>query len=528
MFTLQNISYLHPDRDLLFSNISFTVNKNTKSALVGNNGAGKSTLLKIMANVLEPSEGTLITEHVPYYVPQVFGQFNHLTIAEALNIDVKLKALHEILGGNVTESLYDALNDDWSVEERCMEALEYWKLSGIDLFQKMETLSGGQKTKVFLAGIHIHRPDFILLDEPSNHLDMEGRNLLYEFVKGTTSALLVVSHDRILLNLLDTIYELDKRGITSYGGNYDFFCEQKRMEKENLAQDVLNKEKALKKAKEKERETQERQQKADARGKKKQEKAGVARIMMNTLRNGAENSTARLKGVHEEKIGGLSEELRTLRSSLPGIDKMQFGFGAPSLHNGKMLFRASNVNYGYGPVCLWKEPVNFEITSGDRVALLGSNGSGKTTLIRMLTGSLEPLEGLLSRVPTRTVYIDQDYSGIKSGITVYGQAQEANADSIPEHEVKTKLSQFLFTRNDWDKPCDALSGGERMRLLLCCLTITKNAPDVIILDEPTNNLDIQNIEILIKAVNQYKGTLLVVSHDASFLKEVNICKNILI
>lgn len=528
MFTLQNISYFHPNRDLLFSNISFTVNKNTKSALVGNNGAGKSTLLRIMAKELEPSEGNLIMEGVPYYVPQVFGQYNHLTIAQALNIDIKLRALHEILRGNVTENLYDELNDDWSVEDRCREALEYWQLTEIDLFQKMGSLSGGQKTKVFLAGIHIHRPEFVLLDEPSNHLDMQGRQLLYDFIRSTAGTVMVVSHDRVLLNLLDTVYELNGRGITSYGGNYSFFCEQKRIERESLAHDVLSKEKALKKAKEKERETQERQQKADARGKKKQEKAGVARIMMNTLRNGAENSTARLKGVHEEKIGGLSEELRSLRTAIPNIDKIQFGFGSSSIHRGKMLFQAAAVNYRYRTVDLWKNALSFQIMSGDRVALMGTNGSGKTTLIRLLTGDLEPFEGVLMRAQINTVYIDQDYSAIRPGNTVYEQAQMANTDSLPEHEVKTKLSQFLFTRHDWDKPCEALSGGERMRLLLCCLTISINAPDVIILDEPTNNLDVQNIEILTKAINEYKGTLIVVSHDVSFLDEINIEKNILI
>lgn len=528
MFTLQNISYFHPNRDLLFRNISFTVNKNTKAALVGNNGAGKSTLLRIMAKELEPSEGSLITEALPYYVPQVFGQFNHLTVAEALNIDGKLRALHEILKGNVTEGLYEALNDDWTVEDRCREALEYWKLSEIDLFQKMDTLSGGQKTKVFLAGIHIHRPELILLDEPSNHLDIQGRQLLYDFIVSTGSTVLVVSHDRVLLNLLDVIYELDRRGITTYGGTYNFFCEQKRLEAASLAHDVLSKEKELKKAREKERETQERQQKADARGRKKQEKAGVARIMMNTLRNGAENSTARLKGVHEEKIGGISEELRALRTGFPGIDKIQFGFGVSSIPNGKILFRAEQLNYRYEKANLWQEGLTFQIVSGDRVTLKGANGSGKTTLIRMLMGELEPFEGVLTRTQVKPVYIDQDYSGIQPGITVYEQAQAANTDSLPEHEIKTKLSQFLFTSHEWNKPCESLSGGERMRLLLCCLTISIKAPDVIILDEPTNNLDVQNIEILTKAINEFKGTLIVVSHDTSFLNDINIVENIII
>ncbi|MDN3710418.1 ATP-binding cassette domain-containing protein [Myroides ceti] len=142
---------------------------------MGNNGAGKSTLLKIIAGTLEIAEGVRKIHTDPYYVPQVFGQFNELTVAEALHIDKKLKSLHEILNGNVTEEYLTILNDDWTLEDRCREALEYWKLQDIELQQKMETLSGGQKNKVFLAGMMIHEPELALLDEPSNHLDTEGR-----------------------------------------------------------------------------------------------------------------------------------------------------------------------------------------------------------------------------------------------------------------------------------------------------------------------------------------------------------------
>ena len=200
----------------------------------------------------------------------------------------------------------------------------------------MRTLSGGEKTKVFLAGILIHQPKLILLDEPSNHLDVAARQLLYEFIQSTSSTLIVVSHDRKLLNLLNTIYELSNRGITIYGGDYDFYVEQKQQKNSVLNQNIESKEKALRKAREKERETLERQQKLDARGKNKQEKAGVARIMMNTLRNNAENSMAKVKSVHTEKIGGISQELQTLRSALHDIDKMKYGFENPSLNKGKI------------------------------------------------------------------------------------------------------------------------------------------------------------------------------------------------
>ncbi|HXS55632.1 MAG TPA: ATP-binding cassette domain-containing protein, partial [Hanamia sp.] len=172
MFILQNISYTHPNKNLLFDNINLTVNHHEKIALIGNNGSGKSTLLKIIAKELEPLDGQINVVAEPYYIPQIFGQYNHITIAQALKVEDKLNALQEILDGKVTTENYTLLDDDWTIEERCNDALKYWQLAGLDLSQKMEALSGGQKTKVFLAGISIHHPELILLDEPSNHLDV--------------------------------------------------------------------------------------------------------------------------------------------------------------------------------------------------------------------------------------------------------------------------------------------------------------------------------------------------------------------
>jgi ATPase subunit of ABC transporter with duplicated ATPase domains len=163
MLILQNINYCHPNKDLLFEDLSLNISKQNKIALIGNNGVGKSSLLKIIAGILQPTTGLVRTNSAPYYVPQLFGQFNEFTIAQALRIDGKLKALQEILGGQVTETNLAILNDDWTLEERCQQALKYWKLDGFDLTQKMKTLSGGQKTKVFLAGISIHQPEIVLL-----------------------------------------------------------------------------------------------------------------------------------------------------------------------------------------------------------------------------------------------------------------------------------------------------------------------------------------------------------------------------
>jgi len=522
MLLLQNLGYAHPNKDVLFDGLNLAVNDHQKIALIGNNGAGKSTLLQIMAGLLAPSSGHVSASSAPYYVPQHFGQFDDLTVAQALRIDAKMAALAEILDGRATDANLAVLDDDWTLEERSQEALLHWGLAGLPLTQRLASLSGGQKTKVFLAGLAIHRPEIVLLDEPSNHLDTAGRQLLYDFIKASTGTLLVVSHDRKLLNLLPAVCELSRRGLTLYGGNYEFYAEQKQVASHALHQDLKSREKALRKARETEREALERKQKQGARGKKSQDKAGLPAIVLGMMRNSAENSSSRLKGIHAEKVGALAQELSELRKELPDTDKMKFSFDQSALHKGKVLFEATGLNYGYGLGLLWPEDLSFRLHSGERVALHGPNGSGKTTLIKLLLGELPPTRGTLHRAAGAAVFIDQDYSLLRPQLSVVEQVQQFNAAGLQEHEVKIRLARFLFAKDDWAKPCRALSGGEKLRLLLCCLMISQQAPDLIVLDEPTNNLDIQNLEILTAALHDYHGTLVVVSHDEYFLQQLQV------
>ncbi|WP_100075127.1 ABC-F family ATP-binding cassette domain-containing protein [Chryseobacterium camelliae] len=526
MFFLHHISFGFPAGNLLFNSIDLTVPSSSKSALVGSNGTGKSTLLKIMAGELIPLEGSVRIEGNLFYVPQMFGNLDHLTVAECLTVDQKLDALQKITGGEVEQRYFDLLNDDWDIEERCRQALEYWKLDSVSLYQKLETLSGGQKTRVFLAGLQIHQPNTILLDEPTNHLDLEARHLLYDWLHKTSATVVMVSHDRTLLNLADTVFELSNQGISTYGGNYDFYAAQKDIENEALQNDIHSRERALKKAREKERETLERKQKLDARAKGKQEKAGVARIMMNTMRNNAEKNSSRLKSIHADRIGEISGDLRDLRSGRKNVEQMKVSFDDPDLHEGKLLVSADGINFRYGQENLWKENLNLEVRSGDRIQVKGSNGSGKTTLIRLLLGTLQPSTGKISKSGFHAVYVDQEYSLIDQNATVYDFARQFNDTALQESEIKTLLSRFLFGKETWDKRCGVLSGGECLRLLLCALSISRKAPDMIILDEPTNNLDLQNVDILTNSIKDYRGTLLVISHDAVFLEEIGVKREV--
>lgn len=527
MLMLQDVTYRHPNKDLLFADLNLIVNKQDKIALIGHNGSGKSTLLKIMDGSLTVSAGAVKMDSKPYLVPQLFGQYEDDTVAQVLQVDEKLNALTEILEGYATEANMALLDDDWEIAARCQAAFMHWQLMGLDLNEKMKNLSGGQKTRVFLAGIAIHRPELVLMDEPSNHLDTPGRNMLYEYLKTTKNTLVVVSHDRTLLNLLQRVYEIEQGCLTIYGGNYEFYTQQKVMESLVLNQDLRNKEKALHKAQEIAKDALERQQKLDARGRKKQEQAGLPTISMKTLKNKAEKSTSKMKGVHTEKIGGISAELTELRKALPASGKMKLDLDAVRLHKGKMLIRAKDLNFGYGQL-LWEKALSFQVNSGERFVIKGPNGSGKTTLIQLILGRLQPSSGVLNKADFKAIYIDQDYALIENNSSVYEQVQQYNSGALQEHEIKIRLNRFLFSKTDWDKPCSALSGGEKMRLILCALTVSNQAPDLIILDEPTNNLDIQNIEILTAAINDYHGSLLVVSHDEYFLKQINVTYSIVL
>ncbi|RYY94151.1 MAG: ABC-F family ATP-binding cassette domain-containing protein [Chitinophagaceae bacterium] len=520
MLRVQDLSYSHPNRELLFQHLHFSLARHQKAALIGNNGTGKSTLLRLLAGGLRPSSGSIHAEAGICYVPQHFGQFDGLTVAQALGMHERIDALRAILAGDVSEARFAQLADDWTVEERLRAALTQWGLPDLDPAHPMAALSGGQKTRVFLAGTALHPVAILLLDEPGNHLDAGGRAQLEAYLRHSSATILAVSHDRALLRLFNPVLELGPGGITVYGGSYDFYREQKAIGTEALGQELRQHEKELRKARQVQREAAERKQKLDARGRRKQDKAGVPTIALNTLRNNAEKSSARLKGAHEEKVAGIAGELQALRAALPDPDAMKLGFDNARLHRGKLLFAARGINHDYGQGPLWAQNLSFEIRSGERLSLQGPNGSGKTTLLRIILGALAPATGSTTRALERVVYIDQDYSLLDPARTVFGQAECFNRTGLQEHELGIVLARFLFARADWERPCAGLSGGERMRLALCCLSIGHEAPDLIVLDEPTNNLDIVNMEILTAALNDYAGTLLVVSHDAAFREAV--------
>ena len=540
--SIQQISYIHPDKEVLFSDLNFAISKGQKLGLVGNNGCGKSTLLQIIAGQLSPSSGVIVRPDDLYYIPQHFGQYDSLTIAQALQIERKQQALHAILSGDASNENFVILDDDWNIEERSIAALDLWGLGQFTLSYPMNLLSGGEKTRVFLAGMDIHHPSVILMDEPTNHLDSSGRQRLYDWVEKCRSTLLVVSHDRTLLNLLPEICELEKHQINYYGGNYEFYKEQKTLMQEALQQRIEEKEKALRIARKVARETAERRDKQNVRGEKNNIKKGVPRIVLNALQGKSEKSTSKLNSTHQEKAEKLTGERNQLRSSLSPTAILKTDFNSSSLHTGKILVTAKEINFGYHPnsdsndiqdngdfkLQLWQPPISFQLKSGDRLRIEGVNGSGKTTLLKLITGQLQPQEGNLTRMEFTYVYLNQEYSIIDDRNSILEQAYAFNNRNLPEHEIKIILNRYLFPASEWDKSCRKLSGGEKMRLAFCRLMISNNTPDMFILDEPTNNLDIQSIEIITATIKNYTGTVIAISHDDYFIQEIGIEQRILL
>lgn len=523
MLQLHQLTYGYLNGNILFKQLDYSLAPGL-SGLTGPNGSGKSTLLQLMAGQLPAVKGRIESTEKPYYVPQHYGQFDHLTIAAVLQIEQPLKALKAILAGETTEKNFTDLGEQWDLEERLLKSFSQWELKAMSPDTPFGQLSGGMKTKVLLSGLSLHEPRCILLDEPTNHLDGSARALLYQFLQGFKGAALIVSHDRVLLDKMQSIVVLQNQELTTYGGNYQFYMEEVSRQKNALQQQLKSKSQSLKQAEELRRQVIQRKQKLDSRGKAKQEKAGLPTILQHSLKNKAENSSARLDASHGEKIDLLKSEVKSLREQDKQIAGMRLAISDSQLHRGKLLVQAEQLVFQYegaaGPV--WKTPLDFSLYSGARWVISGDNGSGKSTLMQLIQKVLEPTGGRIYAAASSLLQLDQHYQIIQPALSVMEQANLFKHPTILAHQVGIALTRFLFTPDFWDKPCSTLSGGERMRLALCCLSLKKEAPDLLLLDEPTNNLDLENLHILTEVVAAFKGTLLVTSHDPMFLQQIGI------
>jgi ATPase subunit of ABC transporter with duplicated ATPase domains len=518
---VSGLGYTFPDGHTLFKNISFRLT-NGKTGIVGANGCGKTTLLRIIQKELTPGEGSILTNGNFAVLEQKPSAYSALSLAEVLGVDRRLSAIYAITAGMGTEADFALLGDDWAIEERVLHILREAGLEKIPLARLFGQLSGGEASRLLFAKCLLQNPDFIMLDEPTNHLDELNRNLLYAMVRNYTKGLLVISHDRQLLRLMDTIIEITSNAAKMYGGNYDFYIQQKAAERSALEQQILAAECELKKEQHTAAAVAASRKKLNVRAEKNSAKSGIPKILLNQRRGKGERTLARITEVHEKKLIRIQSRITELKENLPVKNKLKFDLPADPGYRGKILIKAEGINFGYNETMLWQQSIDFTLYSRERISLAGNNGSGKTTLVNLLTGKLHPVCGSIICNKIRIGVIDQTYELINPDLTVLENVRQYALSNVQEHDLRIRLGRFLFFKEEVFKRAKDLSGGEECRLAMACLLTVSNEPDLIILDEPTNNLDLDGIEQLQNALRQFSGALLVISHDKDFLESIGI------
>lgn len=517
-----DLGYRLPDGRFLFNHLTFSFNA-VRTGLVGANGIGKTTLLEILADVRDPAVGVVNRVGRVSYLPQRVIFNSATTVADAIKAAAEIAALDRIERGEGALNDFDLVAERWDLPARIEQVFAKLGVSSIALDRPVTSLSGGELTRVRIAGLLIEEPDFLILDEPTNHLDLAAREFVYELIASWKQGLIVVSHDRRLLSFVDQIAELNAHGLQIYGGNYDFYRQRREVERNAAEQTLLGAQQRLKEAKLIAQRARERQQRRQSHGHKTALKRGLPPVAIGNLQRHAENSAARLKDRHTEKVERAQQEVAGARKLLPIEHQIAVDLARSKVPANKRLIELAALNYRYPNAerPLWDEPLNLDIIGPERMWLKGANGAGKSTLIDLLCGKKPPSSGTIRIGAGRIGVLDQGVSVLDDAQTVLENLKRV-APLRPEHWLRTLLGRFLFIRDEALKPAAILSGGERMRAGLACLLGADQAPEVLIADEPTNNLDLPSIAELVSALQDFDGTLIVVSHDATFIADIGI------
>ena len=492
MLSITNLCFRHGER-VLFDNASVAFSDGWKVGLVGRNGAGKSTLLKLIQREFEADSGAinLMGRTRIGSVPQDPPGGDISVLDAVLAADVERTQLME-----EADTSEDGLRladihmrlDEINAASAPSRAASILSGLGFDNDAQQRacgTFSGGWRMRVALAGTLFSNPDLLILDEPSNHLDLEAMLWLTEHLKKFRNTVLMVSHDRDLLNdVCDHIVHIDQEKLVSYTGNYDFF---EKTRAERLANDAA--------------------QQVKVAAQRKHMQAFVDRFKAKASK--ARQAQSRMKMI--EKLGPVA--------SVPIDEKINFNFPSPELL-ASPIETLDEVTVGYpgGPAILSK--LDLRIDMEDRIALLGQNGNGKSTFIRLISQRLEPRSGTLKRTPKLKVgYFSQDQEeGLDFEASPYDHMAVAMGSGVPEPKVRAQLGRFGFSRDRANLKVGVMSGGEKTRLLLALAT--RNAPHMLLLDEPTNHLDMDARASLVDAINDFEGAVVLVSHDTHLVKMV--------
>jgi ATPase subunit of ABC transporter with duplicated ATPase domains len=415
------------------------------------------------------------------------------------------------------------VGDDWDLPERAAAVLARFGLAHLPLDRPVGAVSGGEATRVALAGLALGRPDFLLLDEPTNHLDAASREALYDFAAAWPGGLLCASHDRALLRRMDRIVELSTLGARVYGGGWDLYRARRDADDAAAARELGSARAALRVAERESREVRERQARREAKGRRDRATANMPKILLNGRRAQAQATGARVRAVTEREVGERRERLLDARRRVEERERPRFALPSTGLHAGRAVLALEEVMVRFhGAARPLLDRVTLRLTGPERVAVVGPNGSGKTTLLRVALGRLAPDAGVVRRLPDADVaWLDQLGGALDPAATVL-ESFRARHPRMEPSDARHALARFLFSDEAALRAVGTLSGGERLRASLACALGGERPPSLLVLDEPTNHLDLDALEALEGALRGYDGALLVVSHDDDFLEAVGV------
>ena len=515
--TLHDLSFVLPDGRPLFADLNETFDA-SHTGLVGRNGVGKSVLARILAGQLTPSAGHCTGSGPVHYLAQQVTPPPGSTVADLAGVAAPLAALARIEAGGVAIEDFEQVGERWDLRERLQAALQRAGLPRLDPATPAAGLSGGQAMRVALAGALLSDADFLILDEPSNHLDRPGRRALIEQLRAWPRGLLVISHDRQLLGEMAQIVELSPSGLRRYGGNYRFYAARKA-EQRALAEHSLARRKHERRREEEAlRRQQERQQRRRARGERHGKQANQARVLLDGQKERSENSAGRLRRQQDASRQQLNERVRDAARELDRQAAIHLHAPpAPDRTPDRLLeLRDVTLPRLSGP----RADLSLTLGGAQRVAVTGANGSGKSTLLQVLAGRLAPLGGEC-RLPERRLYLDQHLLDGDPAESALDRLRAANA-AAPESDLRMWLAQLGLDGQSMAAPRQSLSGGERLKAALACVLYADPAPRLLLLDEPGNHLDLPSLEALETLLRAYRGALVVVSHDDAFLARLDL------
>ncbi|THA23658.1 ABC-F family ATP-binding cassette domain-containing protein [Streptomyces sp. RKND-216] len=509
--TCTRLSFAWPDGTSVLDGFELAVGPG-RTGLIGVNGTGKSTLLKLVAGELAPQEGSVRVAGEVGYLPQDLTLDTGLRVDAALGIAGTRAALHAIEAGDPSEAHFTAVGDDWDVEERARATLDQLGLTHITLDRTIGEVSGGESVLLRLAALLLRRPDVLLLDEPTNNLDREGRRRLYDAVASWSGVLVVVSHDRELLELVDQIADLRAGEVHWYGGNLSAYEEAVATEQEAAERMVRVAEGDLRRQKRELAEAQTKLAKRVRYGDKMYATKREPRAVMKLRKRSAQESAGKHRILHEQRLEEARERLDEASAAVRDDDEIRVDLPFTAVPAGRQVLTAREVELRYGA------RAHLDVHGPERIALTGRNGAGKSTLLRTVAGLIPPEGGeLTTHVPLR--YLPQRLDLLDESLSLVQNVARL-APGATDNRIRAQLARFLFKGKRAEQVVGTLSGGERFRATLAAVMLAEPVPQLLMLDEPTNNLDMASVRQLTDALRSYEGALIVAGHDVPFLHAI--------